>query len=95
MAEPEKKPATAAHNRKGYRFGNGAGQAGAKSTFKSKVTELEEDTLDVGASSDPARFRKSLKAIKMYIQKTYKMPDVIVKSIQKMNAHHWRFLLSL
>ncbi len=53
MAEPEKKPATAARNRKSYRFGNRAGQAGAKSTFKSKVTKLEEDTFDVGASSDP------------------------------------------
>jgi hypothetical protein len=84
MAEPEKKLATAPHNRKSYWFGNRAGQAGAKSTFKSKVTELEEDTFDVGASSDPARFSKSLKAIEMYIQKTYKMPDNIVKSIQQM-----------
>jgi hypothetical protein len=86
MAEPEKKPATAAHNRKSYQFGNRAGQAGAKSTFKSKVTELKEDKFDVGASSDPARFSKSLKvkAIKTYIQKTYKMPDDIVKSIQQM-----------
>jgi hypothetical protein len=84
MAEHEKKPATAARNRKSYRFGNRAGQAGAKSTFKSKVTKLEEDTFDVGASSDPARFNKSLKAIKTYIQKTYKVPENIVKSIQKM-----------
>ncbi len=38
----------------------------------------------MGASSDPARFRKFLKAIKTYIQKTYKMPDNIVKSIQQM-----------
>jgi hypothetical protein len=84
MAEPENKPAAAARNRKSYRFGNRAGQAGAKLTFKSKVTKLEEDTFNVGASSDPARFRKSLKAIKTYIQKTYKMPDDIVKSIQQM-----------
>jgi hypothetical protein len=73
MAEPEKKLATAVRNRMSYRFGNRAGQAGAKSTFKSKVTRLEEDTFNVGASSDPARFSKSLKAIKTYIQKTYKM----------------------
>jgi hypothetical protein len=39
---------------------------------------------DVGASSDPARFSKSLKAIETYIQKTYKMPNDIVKSIQQM-----------
>jgi hypothetical protein len=81
MAEPEKKPVTAVRNRKSYRFGNRAGQAGAgaKLTFKSKVTKLEEDTFGVGASSDPARFRKSLKAINMYIQKTYKMPNDIGK----------------
>jgi hypothetical protein len=59
MAEPETKPATAARNRKSYRFGNRAGQAGAKLAFKSKVTKLEEDTFDVGASSDPARFSMS------------------------------------
>jgi hypothetical protein len=84
MAEPEKKPATAACNRKSYWFGNRAGQAGAKSTFKSKVTELEEDAFNVGASSDPVRFSKSLKAITTYIQKTYKMPNNIIKSIQQM-----------
>jgi hypothetical protein len=84
MAEPEKKTATAARNRKSYRLGNSAGQAGAKSTLKSKVTKLEDDTFDMGASSDLARFSKFLKAIKTYIQKTYKMPDNIIKSIQKM-----------
>jgi hypothetical protein len=84
MAEPEKKSATAARNRKSYRFGNRAGQAVAKLTFKSKVTKLEEDTFDVVASSDPIRSSKSLKAINTYIQKTYKMPNKIVKSIQQM-----------
>jgi hypothetical protein len=81
MAESEKKRATAVHNRKSYWFGNRARQARGKLTFKSK---FKEDTFDVGASSDPARFSKSLKAIKTYIQKTYKMPDNIVKSIQQM-----------
>ncbi len=55
-------------------------------TFKSKVNKLEEDTFDVGASSDPARFSKSRKAIKTYIQKTYMMPDNIVKLIQQMKC---------
>jgi hypothetical protein len=73
-------------NRKSYRFGNRAGQAGAKSTFKSKVTKLEEDMFDVGASSDPARFSKSLKAIEMYKQKTYEMPGNIIKSIKQMKC---------
>ena len=76
MAEQEKKTATAAR-RKNHRFGNRAGQSGQKSTYKSKVNGLEEDTFDVGASSDPAKFSKSLKSIENYIQKTYKMPDDI------------------
>ena len=32
-----------------------------RSTYKSKVQGLENDTFDVGASSDPAKFSKSLK----------------------------------
>jgi hypothetical protein len=38
----------------------------------------------VGASSDPAKLSRSLKSIENYIQKTYKMPDDIVKAIQQM-----------
>jgi hypothetical protein len=83
MAEQEKKTAIAAR-RKNHRFGNRAGQSGQKSTCKSKVNGLEEDTFDVGASSDPAKFSKSLKSIENYIQMTYKMPDDIVKAIQQM-----------
>ena len=55
-----------------------------RSTYKSKVQGLENDTFDVGASSDPAKFSKSLKNIENYIQKTYKDPDDMVKTIQKM-----------
>jgi hypothetical protein len=83
MADQEKKLAIAAR-RKSHRFGNRAGQSGQKSTYKSKVIKLEEDTFDVGASSDPAKFSKSLKSIKNYIQKTCKMPDDIVRAIQQM-----------
>ena len=83
MAEQEKKPATAAR-KKNYRFGNRAGQSGPKLIFKSNVIGLEEDTFDVGVSSDPAKFSKLLKNIENYIQKTYKMPDDIVKAIQQM-----------
>ena len=42
------------------------------------------DTFNVGAASDPAKFSKSLKSIETYIQKTYSMPDDIVKAIQEM-----------
>ncbi len=83
MAEQEKKPAIAAR-RKNHQFGNRAEQSGQKSTYKSKVIGLEEAMFDVGALSDPAKFSKSLKSIKNYIKKTYKMPDEIVKAIQQM-----------
>jgi hypothetical protein len=66
MAEQEKKP-TIAGQRKNHRFGNRAGRSGQKSTYKSKVIGLEEDTFDVGASSDPAKISKSLKSIENYI----------------------------
>jgi len=49
----------------------------------SKVQGLENDTFDVGASSHPAKFSKLLKNIKNYIQKTYKDPDDMVKTIQR------------
>ena len=66
---------------RGNRHSRG-GQAGAR--YKSKVDGLEDDTFDVGASSDPAKFSKSLKNIETYIQKTYKSPDDIVKTLQKL-----------
>ena len=62
MAEKEKKPAVAAW-KKNYRFGNRTGHSGSKSTYKSKVVGLDEDTFDVGASSNPANFSRSLKSI--------------------------------
>jgi hypothetical protein len=85
MAEQEKKPAVAAQ-KKNYRFGNKTRQSGSKSTYKSKVVGLEEDTFDVGASSNPAKFSKLLKSIENFIQKIYKMPDDIVKAIQQMRC---------
>ncbi len=45
---------------------------------------LENNTFDVEALSNPAKFSKLLKNIKNYIQKTYKDPDNMVKTIQKM-----------
>jgi hypothetical protein len=52
--------------------------------YKSAVVGLENDTFDVGAWSDPAKFSKSLRNIKNYVQKTYKEPNNIVKTIQQM-----------
>ncbi len=45
---------------------------------------LENNTFNVGASSNPAKFSKLLKNIKNYIQKTYKDPDDMVKTVQQM-----------
>ena len=85
MAEQEKKPGGADGKKKKFyngRFARGA--TASRSTYKSKVQGLKNDTFDVGASSDPAKFSKSLKNIENYIQKTYKDPDDMVKTIQKM-----------
>ncbi len=56
----------------------------AKLDIKSAVVGLENNTFDVGAWSDPAKFSKLLRNIKNYIQKTYKEPTDIVKTIQQM-----------
>ncbi len=52
--------------------------------YKSAVVGLKNDTFDVGAWSDPEKFSKSLRNIENYIQKTYKEPNDIVKTIQQM-----------
>jgi hypothetical protein len=52
--------------------------------YKSAVVGLKNDTFDVGVWSDLAKFCKLLRNIKNYIQKTYKEPDDIVKTIQQM-----------
>ncbi len=84
MAEEEKKPGGADNKKKKFyrRFAKGA--TGRGSTYKSKVQGLENNTFDVGVSSNPAKFSKLLKNIENYIQKTYKDPDDMVKTIQKM-----------
>jgi hypothetical protein len=48
------------------------------------VEGLENNTFNVGASSNPAKFSKLLKNIKNYIHKTYKDQDDMVKTIQQM-----------
>jgi hypothetical protein len=58
--------------------------AARRTTYKSKVAGLEDDTFDVGAASDPTKFSKLLKNIENYIQKTYRSPDDMVKTLQNM-----------
>ncbi len=60
------------------------GVATAKLGYKSAIVGLENNTFNVGVWSDPAKFSKLLRNIKNYIQKTYKEPDNIVKTIQQM-----------
>jgi len=85
MAEQKKKPGgTDGKMKKFHRGGLARGAMTGRSTYKSKVQGLENNTFDVGASRNPAKFSKSLKNTENYIQKTYKYPDDLVKTIQKM-----------
>jgi hypothetical protein len=83
MAEEEKKP-DGVDNRKKKFYGRFAKGAASRSTYKSKVQGLVNNTFDVGASNNPAKFSKLLKNIKNYIQKTYKDLDDMVNTIQQM-----------
>lgn len=58
-----------------------------KDSYKSKLVglELENDTFDVAASSDPAKFSKPFKNIENFIcWITYKSPNDMGKAIQQM-----------
>jgi hypothetical protein len=57
--------------------------AAVRTTYKSKVAGLEDDTFNVVAACDPAKFSKSLKNIENYIQKTYRSSDNMVKMLQQ------------
>jgi hypothetical protein len=67
MTEHEKKPGGANGKKKkfyGGRFAKGA--TAGRSTYKSKVRGLENNTFDVGALSDPAKFSKLQKNIEIH-----------------------------
>ena len=55
--EQEKKHGKA-DNRKEKFYGRFAKGAACRSTYKNKVQGLENDTFDVGASSNPTKFSK-------------------------------------
>jgi len=70
MADQEKKPG-GGNGRKKKLYRRFAKEAAVgRSTYKSKVQRLENNKFDVGASSDPTKFGKSLKNIENYIQNT-------------------------
>jgi hypothetical protein len=83
MVEQEKKPAVA-RKKKHYRFGGRPNPQPRSSSYTSNVAEIKDDIFDVGATSNPAKFTKSLKNIETYIQRMHKMPNNIVKAIQMM-----------
>jgi hypothetical protein len=66
-----------------YGFINQGNQA-TKTSYKSKIAKLKDEVFDVGAASDPVKFRKSLKSIENYIQMNYKTCNNIVKAIQQL-----------
>ncbi len=53
-----------------------------RTIYKSKVAELEDNTIN--AASNPTKLSKLLKNIKNYIQKTYRSPNDMVKTLQQM-----------
>jgi hypothetical protein len=83
VAEEEKKPG-GVDNRKKKFYGRFAKGAAGRSLYKSRVQGLENDTFNIGASSNPAKFSKLLKNIENYIQKTYKDPEDMAKTIPQM-----------
>jgi hypothetical protein len=82
MADQDKKPAGAKNKKKRFYGQYTKGMAAGRTTYKSKVAGLEDDTFNVGAASDPAKISKLLNNIENHIQKTYRSPDNMVKMLQ-------------
>jgi hypothetical protein len=84
MAERKSKSPGGKRKKKRYHHAFARGAATAKLGYKTAVVGLENDTSDVRVWSDPAKFSKLLRNIENYIQKTYKEPIDIVKTIKQM-----------
>ena len=77
--------AGAVNNKKKFHGRYAKGMSLGRTPYKNQLSGLDDDTFDVGASArEPAKFSKLLKNIENYIQKTYKNPDDMVKTIQQM-----------
>jgi hypothetical protein len=57
-----------------------------KSTFKSKITELEDDTFATGHPSDAAKYEKTAKTITNYIQREYNAGTYLAQAIMSGGA---------
>ncbi len=66
MSEQDQAKTAKAGKKNRDRFNNRGNQA-TKTSYKSKVAELEDEVFDVGASSDITKFSKLLKSIENYI----------------------------
>jgi hypothetical protein len=84
MVDQDKKPALAKNKKKNFYGQHAKGMVAGRTTYKSKVAGLEDNSFDVGAASEPAKFSKLLKNIENYIQKTYRYPGNMVKTLQPM-----------
>jgi hypothetical protein len=84
MAERKGKLPGGKGKKKRYHCAFAQGAVTAKLGYKSAVVGLENIAFNVGAWNDPAKFSKLLRNIKNHIQKTYKEPNYIVKTIQQM-----------
>ena len=71
MSEQDQTKMAKAGKKNRYRFNNRGNQA-TRTSYKSKIAKLEDEVFDVVATSDPAKFSKSLKSIENYIQMNYK-----------------------
>ncbi len=60
MADQDKKPAGAENKTKKFYSRYAKGMASGRTTYKSKVAGLEDNTFNVRAVSDPAKFSKLL-----------------------------------
>ncbi len=58
----------------------------SRGNYKSRLEGLDDDTFNVGTSSDPAKFNKLQKNIETNNQKNYKSPDHIVKALEQMDG---------
>ncbi len=84
MSEQDQTKMAKAAKKNRYRFNNWGNQA-TKTSYKSKIAELEDEVFDiVGAASDSAKFSKSLKSIESYIQMNYKTCNGIVEAVQQL-----------
>jgi hypothetical protein len=92
MADQKKKPAGVENKKKKFYGRYAKGMSLGRATYKRKVAGLENTTYDVRAASNPTKFSKLQKNIKNYIQKTYRSPNSMGKTLQQMKRVNLSYL---